>query len=442
MNPLALLSMAALLPPPPPPLPPPLPPPPPELPLPPAPGSQGLRHDPGLQLATATRILEAARADHAASATTAAPSPLSQWRVRANASSSNVIDVTFFKPGSLPTRPLLPGESPSRPGDSDITERFLRCRDSEPAATATAFRITWGTFDGRLAPFPSEVVAHIVDHIDGTCGSSSISWSPSRFVEPRRVTSASTASGTSPLLHTVHDNQLTVSNDGAISAAVLAYLLSYVSTVSCCEGVSSMRKENEQYFEPADGSFGQPRNRFGFPLPFSLLPDSFYVADHKFHAAVMEPLLTLDAELAVSTIRHVNCTMFIECPSRQSGALQCQSCVAFQRNTLSPTLLRNAKEWRDMQANPGTPLPIRGPRLSLSSTGKHVRGNHLKNLVLTQHMRNGRGPVRDAGPMNPAAYSSFLRSDGSRSFRSRIQHCVQHFVAIWVLVFFFLLFRT
>ena len=139
-----------------------------------------------------------------ASATTAAPSPLSQWRVRANASSSNVIDVTFFKPGSLPTRPLLPGESPSRPGDSDITERFLRCRDSEPAATATAFRITWGTFDGRLAPFPSEVVAHIVDHIDGTCGSSSISWSPSRFVEPRRVTSASTASGTSPLLHTKH----------------------------------------------------------------------------------------------------------------------------------------------------------------------------------------------------------------------------------------------
>ncbi len=110
------------------------------------------------------------------------------------------------------------------------------------------------------------------------------------FLVVEQVRRASTCNdggaSSSPLLHTAHYNQLTVSNDGATAAAVLAYLLSYVSTVSCCEGVSSMRRENEHFFEPADGSFGQTAESIRFPIAVEL-PDSFYVADHMFHAAAM-----------------------------------------------------------------------------------------------------------------------------------------------------------
>ncbi len=112
MNPLALLSMVALLPPPPPPqlLPPSLPPPPslPWLPAAPVPGSQGLRREPRLHHAGAMAmcIPEAARMDHVASVAATTPRPLGQ---RVHSSSGNDMDMTqtIFTPTSLHTPPLL-----------------------------------------------------------------------------------------------------------------------------------------------------------------------------------------------------------------------------------------------------------------------------------------------------------------------------------------------
>ncbi len=88
-----------------------------------------------------------------------------------------------------------------------------------------------GAFDGHLAPFPTDCMVHIVNLIGRTCNSSSlaVAWSPSRFIAPRRVTTTVRVT-TSPLLLTKHFNQLVVNNDGITSAAVLAYLLSYVLT--------------------------------------------------------------------------------------------------------------------------------------------------------------------------------------------------------------------
>ena len=348
----------------------------------PAPGSQDLH------LATAVCIIKAATGYHDTLAV--ARTALCQWRTRANGSDG--VDVTFFKPGSLPTTPLLLGESPSRQAQDDITERWLRYRhDNTPATTASKFRITWGTFDYRLAPFAINVVAHIVDNIDSTCTLSSIAWSPSAVVEPR-VTTALPVS-TSRMLHTEHCNQLTVSNDGVTSSAVLAYLLSHIATVPCCEGVSSVRSMHSQYF--ADGSLGAKRNRLGFPLPTHLLPDAFYFPDHKSFAAAWEPWLMADAPLAVSTIRHVNCTMFGECGMHQSGALQCQTCTTFHNNTLSATVRRNKNELLDMAANPGTRLPSTssrryGPALGILR-GSH--GTHMVDVTLQRLLHEGYGLV-------------------------------------------------
>ena len=331
--------------------------------------------DPARQFQDATTILQAAVADEGAGVfdgNGAFPSldrRLQSWVVSPSGGvvAPACVDATFKLSALLPAPPPLLhglGGSPNRAATVHLPVRWLRTRGTvtpladggDGPARVLSVTITYGAVGNRPAPF-SPAVLQRVQLMSATCAPTCKAWFPSGLIDTPRLFVRQGLVAPGPTFSTALSTQLTVSVEDPVAlTAILSYLLHVAAHAECCEGVSSTRFP--LYFKNIATS-AIPVNHLGFPFQSEHLPCS-YTSRSGEHIGALEPsfpspVLSGGTTLAVaaSTLRSVNCVMFIE-EGPGGSTLLCAECRRFKDDSIASVYSKNAREYQALMTSKQT----------------------------------------------------------------------------------------